>query len=63
VRRPGFEGFYRPALVQGEAQGLGFDGYGVLVRSPWWYSRVGIPGSGGPVRTGSGFWVLVHGSG
>ena len=58
VRRPGSEGFCRLALVQGGAWGLGFGGYGVPVRSPQRYSRGGIPGSGGLVRTGSGFWVL-----
>ena len=53
-----FEGFCRLVLVQGGARGLGFGGYGVLVCSPQRYSRGGIPGSGGLVRTGSGFWVL-----
>ena len=53
-----FEGFCHLVLVQGGARGLGFGGYGVLVRSPRRYSRGGIPGSGGLVRTGSGFWVL-----
>ena len=56
---PGFGESCRLVLVRrGGVQGSRSGGCEVPVRSPPRYSRVGVLGSEGPVRMGSGFWVL-----